>query len=355
MAINHNTQARRQAHVALIQGDDRVQNLEAALALVLDEVPWSQLRRVVVKPNLVVSTAPHAITHRDALEVVLAMVRSRYQGPLIVAEGCAVESTWEAFRRHGYPALADQYRCELVDLNSDDTETLQVLDKRCGPLLVRMAKTLLTSDCRVSLSVPKTHDSVMFTGTIKNLIMAGLVNRRVAENPSRPWWLDMFGRLARGHGNGWGSDKVAMHQPPAIMNANLALVAPLVWPHVAVLDGFVAMEGAGPVYGSPVDWRVAMAGLDALAVDATALRLMGFQLEEIGYLYYCARRELGCHREEDIHIAGNVSPETVRRVFLRHPQEAAQRRWRVEDPPLDLTPVSSLSGTKMNQQGLARS
>ncbi|MBK8795263.1 MAG: DUF362 domain-containing protein [Anaerolineales bacterium] len=59
----------------------------------IDELPWTTYRRVLVKPNLVVSHAQHAITHRNTLETILALLRQRYQGMLTVAEGCAIEPT----------------------------------------------------------------------------------------------------------------------------------------------------------------------------------------------------------------------------------------------------------------------
>jgi uncharacterized protein (DUF362 family) len=331
------------ARVALTRGDERVANVRAALAAVMDDLPWSTLRAVVVKPNLVVYDAPHAVTHRDTLDAVLGVIRQRYTGSLTIAEGCAVQSTTAAFRHHDYPGLAAKYDCALVDLNADATVDVQVVDRHGAPLHLRLARTIYASDCRVSLSVPKTHDTVLMTGAVKNMIMAALVNRRHTSARPRPLLVDWIGALVRGHGDGWGSDKRAMHQSYPAMNLNLAALAPHVMPHLAVLDGFVAMEGDGPVWGDPVPWGIALAGADALAVDTLAATLMGFDLQELGYLHYCAQLGLGVHRREEMTFVGNVAPDTVARRFRRHSTGDAQAQWAVPDAPahLQAAPVAA--------------
>ena len=51
-------------------------------------------------------------------------------------------------------------------------------------------------------------------------------------------------------------------------------------PDLAVIDGFVGIEGNGPAWGSPIASHVALASLDAVAADITATRVMGFDPED---------------------------------------------------------------------------
>jgi len=315
------------SRVALYQGEERTSNLRHTLELVMGSLPWSSYRHVVVKPNLVVYDRPYAITHRDALETVLALIREYYTGSLTIAEGCAVQSTADAFAAHDYAALADRYRCRLVDLNADETIAMPVYDRTGQRLALRLARTISESDCRISLALPKTHDTVLATLSIKNMIMASLVNRRLTTHLPRPRWYDRIGQILWGHGNGWGSDKVAMHQSYPIMNVNLARIAPWVWPQLSILDGFVAMEGAGPIDGTPVSWGIALASTDPLAIDTLAASLMGFTLPEIGYLHYCRQLGLGNADLDNIEVVGNVTPAAVARRFVPHPQHQQQRQW----------------------------
>lgn len=317
--------------IALCRGTERAPNLRHALRLVLDDVPWSSRRNVLVKPNLVVPSRPYAITHPDALAVLLDEIRARYDGPLTVAEGCALDSTTEAFISQGYEALAAFYRARLIDLNAAEVVPVPVYGRHGRSLRVRLARCVIESDCRISLSLPKTHDVVLVTLSIKNMIMGSLVNRRLAGGNGRSGWFDRLGQIIRGHGDGWGSDKLAMHQSYPIINLNLGRLAPLVRPHLSVLDGFVGMEGAGPIDGTPVPWGIAVAGTDPLAVDVFAAHLMGIGLNEVGYLSYCAQLGLGCADLQRVNVVGNVTPDRVARPFTPHPHHQRQRRWQHPD------------------------
>jgi uncharacterized protein (DUF362 family) len=333
------------ATVGLIQGNDRYANLRAALDLVADDITFDGRRQVLIKPNFV-SQRPLAATHNDAMRAVLDFVRARYAGPVVVAEGAALVNTWQSFAHFGYEALVAPYDVTLVDLNADDTVPVQVYDRHWQPRTLRLARTVVESDLRISVGPPKTHDTAIVTLSIKNMVMGSLINPMVAARDlSRreslsaldkltPQWL-RFSALAD-----WAmermaennlSDKFAMHQGYPVFNLNMAMLAPWVWPHVAVIDGFEAMEGPGPTKGDPVDWRVALVGTDALAVDALTARLMGFDPNEIGYLHYCQRLELGVADFTDITTVGNVKPDAVRRQFKPHPGYRRQLKWRLEN------------------------
>ncbi|HOU13133.1 MAG TPA: DUF362 domain-containing protein [Anaerolineae bacterium] len=330
--------------VALIQGNDRYANVRAALDLIADDITFDGRRQVLIKPNFV-SHRQLAATHNDAMRAVLDFVRGRYGGRLIVAEGAALVNTWQSFAHFGYEALVAPYDVTLVDLNADDTVPLQVYDRHWKPRTLRLARTVVESDLRISVGPPKTHDTGIVTLSIKNMVMGSLINPMVAARvPARreslssldkltPQWL-RFSALAD-----WAmermaehnlSDKFAMHQGYPVFNLNMAMLAPWVWPNVAVIDGFEAMEGAGPTKGDPVDWRVALAGTDALAVDAFTARLMGFNPDEIGYMHHCQRLGLGVADFADITTVGNVEPDAVRRQFIPHPGYRRQLKWHSE-------------------------
>lgn len=328
------------ARVALFRDGERRTCVRQALEAVIGTLPWATYERVVVKPNLVKFDQPYANTHPDSLDTVLSMVRDYYAGPLTVAEGSAMDATGSAFAAYRFPDIAQRYGARLLDLNGDDTIPVHLYDLDGGEMKLRLARTIVESDCRISLSLPKTHDTVLVTGTLKNMIMGSLVNRRVSEAPTRPYWVDRLGQITLGHGNGWGSDKKAMHRSFPLMNLNLARLAPLVRPHLGLLDGFVAMEGAGPVNGSPVPWGVALASTDPLALDVFAAHLMGYRLEEIGYLSYCAQMGIGVADVEAMEVVGNVAPANVRRTFAPHPQHLEQRRWHHPDAARLLNPAT---------------
>ena len=99
-------------------------------------------------------------------------------------------------------------------------------------------------------------------------------------------------------------------------------------PHIGVLDGYVCMEGRGPVDGDPVKMGIAVAGTDVIAVDAVGAALMGIEPSDIGYLYYCSMNGLGRGNLKDIEIVGNTSLEENTRKFRMHPEFERQLGWK---------------------------
>jgi uncharacterized protein (DUF362 family) len=87
------------------------------------------------------------------------------------------------------------------------------------------------------------------------------------------------------------------------------------------------MEGEGPGSGDPVEWRVALAGTDPLAVDVMTAHLMGFAPDRIGYLEYCRRLGLGVGELDAIQVVGNARTEDVWRAFAPHPAYRRQLEW----------------------------
>jgi uncharacterized protein (DUF362 family) len=83
--------------------------------------------------------------------------------------------------------------------------------------------------------------------------------------------------------------------------------------------------------GDLVNWRVALAGTDALAVDTLTTTLMGVNPAEVGYLSYCHALGLGEGDLGAIRTFGNMTPDEVRRAFRLHPRVAQQREWHVAD------------------------
>lgn len=84
-------------------------------------------------------------------------------------------------------------------------------------------------------------------------------------------------------------------------------------PALTIIDGFVGMEGQGPIDGKPVQMNLIIAGRDAVATDATAARVMGFNPYEIKHIRRAFEKGLG---SSEAQIVGEKL-ETVTRVFKR--------------------------------------
>ena len=76
-------------------------------------------------------------------------------------------------------------------------------------------------------------------------------------------------------------------------------------PAVSLIDGFVAAEGEGPRHGRRAPLGTIIAGTDAVAVDAVAAAVMGFEPLEIAYLRLAQAMGLGTADPDAITIVGD--------------------------------------------------
>jgi uncharacterized protein (DUF362 family) len=326
--------------VAFVKGKDRYTNISKALSLIEGEIDLSGKKNVFIKPNFVSTTRQLAATHMEAVKAVLDFIIPRYEGTITIGEGAGMGETFNGYRNFGYLELADSYGVELVDLNKDEWVHVRVYDRNLNPMYVRVAVTALRSDFRISVGPPKTHDTVVVTASLKNMVVGSLIRGRgggLFQGMAQrlPSWLarasfveEIKGRVISAATR---SDKFAIHQGYQAINLNLYTLAKLLHPHLSVIDGFVGMEGEGPINGDPVELGIAIASTDFLAADSIAARVMGFDVDEIGYLYYCKLSGLGAADLDDIELVGNATIEECSRRFKPHSTYRRQLQWRVHD------------------------
>jgi len=284
------------SRVALTAGNDRADLAFKALEPFKNEIAAAiGNKRVILKPNNVVINQPLAASHADNLEGILEFLKSIGKTDIVIAESPAGGSTFEGFANYGYDKLAGRYGVKLMDLDAEGFETMYCFDERdFRPHPCRMSKVLLDPNhFIVSAAKFKTHDRVVATLSLKNIVVgAAIKDRSDAESGGR---------------RGGRSDKPITHGGGFRgINYNLFTLAPRLHPHLAVVDGYEGMEGEGPVAGMPVDHRVCVASLDWLAADRVAAELMGIDFSKIGYLNYCA--EAGDMGQADLSKIDVVGP-----------------------------------------------
>lgn len=287
--------------VALVKSKGHYDGVREALRLIEDKIKedLKGKRKILVKPNFVSTSRELSATHVDAVRAVLDVISKYRSGKIIIGEGPASSSLRNGLRNFGYLKLEKEYDIEFVDLNEDDYVELEGFDSQMRPLKLRMSKTLIESDYRISVALPKTHDCVIATLSIKNIVVGGLVN----------------------------GEKGRIHQGYKAINLNIAKLAKHVMPNLGVIDGFVGMEGRGPVSGDPVNLRAAAASFHPVSLDAVMCRIMGFNPLDIGYLYYLDKWGIGVADLEGIEIIGE-SIEDLARRFKPHPNYREMLNWR---------------------------
>jgi len=85
-------------------------------------------------------------------------------------------------------------------------------------------------------------------------------------------------------------------------------------PALTVIDGFVGMEGQGPIDGTPVQMNLIIAGTDVVATDATACRVMGINPYEIKHIRKAFEKGLG---KSEAQIVGEKL-DAITRAFKRN-------------------------------------
>jgi len=309
--------------VALTNGDNRTDNIFRALKSLQKEITQSiGNRRVVIKPNNVSSTVQLAATHADALTGILEFLKSIGKLDNAIVAESAAGSTAQAFQNFGYTAVADKYKVKLVDLDTENFQTIMAFSEadamphpvRVSSILTNQADNFIISACML-----KTHNFAVATMSIKNIILGAPLK---LPNPNG-------GVAVRGGRGGFGgSDKPLMHGGGAHgININLAMLAPVLHPSLAVIDGFEGMEGNGPSGGTRVDHRVCVVSTDYLAADTVGATLMGIAPGDIGYLSYLAAAKVGESDVSKMEILGEPVAKLAKKYQLG-PTIQNQLQWK---------------------------
>jgi len=285
--------------VALAKTGDRKQNILKALELIKDDIKIGG-KQIIIKPNFVSTHKPLAATHADHIRGILDFFQPFYKKKFIIAESPAHTDPFKGYKNFGYTELENEYNVELIDLDDTEQQPIQILDSQSKPFDISVAKMLLDqNNYIISPAILKTHDSVVLTLSLKNIVM---------------------GAVRRG-------DKVRMHQGYPQMNRNLFKLANEGFvPDLAIIDGFVGMEGNGPSSGDPIEVGVAIASTDFLAADRVGVEIMGVDSSKVGYLNYCYEAGMGEYDLSKIEIIGEKL-ENCKKKFKLHSDVKSQYNW----------------------------
>ncbi len=289
-----------EARVALVKGSDRREIMLKALEIIEPEIRKGVgSKKVVIKPNFtrVKPGEQLASTHVDGVSALCEVLSSFYSGKIIIAEGTGPGTpVEEALESYHYLKLKEKYNVEFFDLRSDDYTMSYILDKDIQPIAIRTSKLMLDPDVYlISAACLKTHSLAVVTLGLKNVVMAAPMKFSEQEN-----------------------DRALMHKDrvsadPRYFNFNLFQMAQLCVPDLVTVDGFVGMEGDGPLSGDPVESGIALAGTDWLAADRVGTEVMGFDFDRVGHLRFCAEARMGEANLSKIKVIGNSINEcTVR-------------------------------------------
>jgi uncharacterized protein (DUF362 family) len=231
-------------------------------------------RSVFLKPNIVEYERGHAINTEPAVVAGAADAMWRAGArEVVIGEGPGHRRDLEYLLSSTslLDAVKDS-RVRFVDLNHDDVREIPLRSWFTGMRSLALPVSVLAADFVVSLPKLKTHHWAGLTCSMKNF----------------------FG-VVPGAVYGWPKNILHMRG----IDASILDLVSTLRPALTIVDAITAMEGDGPIMGTPRSLGLLAMGSDLAAVDATCARIIGIDPSRVGYLSAAGR------------FLGNVDPRRI--------------------------------------------
>jgi uncharacterized protein (DUF362 family) len=253
--------------VSLVEAGDDIQKAVARSIELIGGLKLQGGEEVVIKPNLCNAKNPHGMVITDfrILEAVIRLIGDQTDNITVVESDNISDTADNRAVESGLLDKMDKLGVGFKNLTGDDYEVHEV-----AGFELRLPCTVLNTDYFVNLPKIKTEGHVSVTLSIKNLF--GILQRR---------------------------KKSALHKK---LNVILPYLAKTLRHDLIVVDGLVAMEGNGPIIGTPREMGVIVAGRSPVSVDALCSRLMCFDPAEIPHITKTHEMVLG---EMDPEVRGD--------------------------------------------------
>ena len=235
----------------------------------------------MIKPNVLRDNPPDeaVTTHPALLKAVIRHIEEQNPSQIIVGDNPGASSygaNEKAFRTTGLFEAAGKYYQNIG---------LSVLEKKIASRFyssVSISKAIAEADVYISLPKFKTHGLTILSGAIKN-----------------NYGLLPGAQKAKGH-------CIAGH--PYNFNELVVDIFGMRIPDLIIVDGVLAMEGNGPVSTQLKHVGKVLASDNAVAIDATISRMMGYDPANLRFLQVAKSRGFGDFEEDKIEIIGDLHP-----------------------------------------------
>ena len=204
----------------------------------------------VIKPNICNAKNPDGMVITDfrIIDAVIQLLKEKTSRITVVESDNISDTAPNRLEKSGLLDLINEWNVDFVNLSEDEYEVHTVAGKK-----LKLPRTVMDAEYFVNMLKIKTEGHVGVTLSIKNLF--GVPVRR---------------------------KKSTLHRK---LNEILPYLAKVIRSDLIVVDGLVAMEGNGPLIGTPKQLGIILAGRNPVAVDSTCARIMGYDPSKIKYLY----------------------------------------------------------------------
>ncbi|MFP6637321.1 MAG: DUF362 domain-containing protein [Nitrospinaceae bacterium] len=237
---------------------------------------FSSGQKVLLKPNLLRGFIPErcVTTHPVVVEAMCRVLKDLSVSQIVISDSPALGSLSAVAGKAGYGLLGKKYGVKILPLTNpipfENTE---------GVPHLKIAGCLDQYDQIINLPKVKTHCQMTMTLSIKNL----------------------FGLII-------GKRKPVLHclvkNDKIKFGKMLIDIARHVNPCLTIADGIQAMEGQGPLNGSPYALKVMGAGKDMTALDRIFADLLSIPLDKVYALQAARLKQFGQYHLEHIEVSG---------------------------------------------------
>jgi uncharacterized protein (DUF362 family) len=270
--------------VAVVKGSRGLETVYRAIDLINYPQALDGYDRALVKVNFITTKnwETGATTDPLVVEAIIKKLREISVEPTVIESDATGTNADKAYVMSGMKEMCERIDVPFINLRRELEKVEIPIPNKMALSSIKVPR-IVTELPIISAAKLKTHMQTGVTLGMKN--MFGLLP-------------DKF----KGKYHFMGIDEV-------ILDINTVIK-----PAITVIDGFVAMEGRGPVNGEPVKMETIIAGIDVVATDATATRVMGIDPQTIKHIKWGHERKLG--EMYDIEVLGD-GIDAVKRIFSR--------------------------------------
>ena len=269
------------SRVVVVKGQRGHDPVLKALDLVNYDTVLSGWHKVLIKVNFITveTWETGATTDPIVVEAIIKRLKNLPVEIYVVESDATMTNADKAFEVTGMKEMCERNGVECLNLRH--VKDRVKVDIPHGQALKSITvPRIVTESAIISAAKLKTHNSTSVTLGMKN----------------------MFGLLP---------DKLKGKYHMRGISTVIVDINSVLKPTLTVIDGFVAMEGRGPVGGKPVEMDLIIAGSDPVATDSTACRIMGFDPHEVSHVRKAYERGLG--NIDDIQVLGERLEDVTRR------------------------------------------
>ena len=236
--------------------------------------------KILLKPNLLTAKPPEAsaTTHPEVLRAIIRFLKKQGINDITLGDSPAGSHEWDKlWTTTGMKAVADEENVKLLPFEHSKTISVACM----GELeKVPILKELNDFDAVISVPKLKTHLLTKITGAIKNSYGLVVSNAKSHFHGSYPSPKKMSNFIAHLYGD--------------------------LKPDFVILDAIDCMEGEGPSYGKVKHVGVILVGQDAVAIDACACKIYGYNYTEIDILKKTSELGFGIANDDLIEKTGDA-------------------------------------------------